>query len=709
MKRWAWIILFIPVGLYIPNINHFAFPIFSQYSDLLITHWPNAYWINQSIITHHQIPLWSSTILAGYPFFANPLSGLWYLPGWFANIFPSALAFNLLFLFHIIAGALGVYVLIRDSDYPVELAVMGGIAFEMMPKLWAHFAQGHVTLIYAFCLTPWLIVASRKSISLKPRYQYWLIQGMVIAGIIIADPRWTMYALLIWAIDSLFTFRKKIQKSDASTGKMIGHFLVPVTVGILLSAVLILPMMQYAELSTRSLMTLQDNLAFSLPILKLPLILFSSFGITAEWVFYLGGLGVISLSMALMNREIRNRSASWLILFGLGIFLAISGSIPGFSNLWSLPGLNLVRVPSRSLFVCGIAACFLIAEAIDSVFSRRFHKKRTNLMLAGWFCLGIIVLAVSILMEPPTNAGLLHGGVSLVFFTSAIWLIINRDITQIRWVWLLTIALLIDFSLFNLAGIKFENSTAVFEKGATFLSKMDVNDKTGFRVFSPSDSFPQQTAALHGLELVNGIDPLQLQSIHRYLNLQDESGQQMDENYSVTFPPFQTGNPETDNRSIKLDIQKFRILGVRYFLSAFPLKHEELKFVAQTPEGFLYEDPNYYPRAWVQESRQEVGADLIEIPDIYRTPNKIIINTEGPGTLILSEVFYPGWSASIDGKPAEIFPREGIFRSIELPPGEHEIKFFFSPSQLWIGLGVTVLSLVLSIAAYLILRCRYHD
>ncbi|MEA1977493.1 MAG: hypothetical protein U9N80_06295, partial [Chloroflexota bacterium] len=42
------------------------------FSDLLISHWPNAVWIKQSIAEWGQIPLWNPNILSGIPFAADP-------------------------------------------------------------------------------------------------------------------------------------------------------------------------------------------------------------------------------------------------------------------------------------------------------------------------------------------------------------------------------------------------------------------------------------------------------------------------------------------------------------------------------------------------------------------------------------------------------------------------------------------------------------
>jgi Bacterial membrane protein YfhO len=63
--------------------------------------------------------------------------------------------------------------------------------------------------------------------------------------------------------------------------------------------------------------------------------------------------------------------------------------------------------------------------------------------------------------------------------------------------------------------------------------------------------------------------------------------------------------------------------------------------------------------------------------------------------LVLSDVFYPGWQAHIDGQPAHIFQTNYIFRGVQLPPGEHTVTFSFRPMSFAIGCGISGASLAL--------------
>ncbi len=71
---------------------------------------------------------------------------------------------------------------------------------------------------------------------------------------------------------------------------------------------------------------------------------------------------------------------------------------------------------------------------------------------------------------------------------------------------------------------------------------------------------------------------------------------------------------------------------------------------------------------------------------VMKKPNRIIIRGEGPGRLVLSEIFYPGWTAIVDGEPTNIDIAYDILRSITLPEGDHVVVFSYNPISVYIGL-----------------------
>ena len=78
---------------------------------------------------------------------------------------------------------------------------------------------------------------------------------------------------------------------------------------------------------------------------------------------------------------------------------------------------------------------------------------------------------------------------------------------------------------------------------------------------------------------------------------------------------------------------------------------------------------------------------------ISESPRRVEIqaSTSQPGLLVLSDAFYPGWTATINGNPAEIHLVDLALRGVLLPSGDHTIVFQYQPR--WFQVGV-VMSLV---------------
>jgi Bacterial membrane protein YfhO len=69
------------------------------------------------------------------------------------------------------------------------------------------------------------------------------------------------------------------------------------------------------------------------------------------------------------------------------------------------------------------------------------------------------------------------------------------------------------------------------------------------------------------------------------------------------------------------------------------------------------------------------------------------------GYVLLNEIDYPGWQATIDGQPAEILRADGLFRAVWARSGSHRIEFRFWPRLLLPGAAISLATLAIVIAA----------
>jgi hypothetical protein len=83
-------------------------------------------------------------------------------------------------------------------------------------------------------------------------------------------------------------------------------------------------------------------------------------------------------------------------------------------------------------------------------------------------------------------------------------------------------------------------------------------------------------------------------------------------------------------------------------------------------------------------------------------PGQVQIDTESTTATfcVLSDMFYPGWRATIDAAPARIIRTDYVLMGVELPPGRHTIEFRYVPTRIYLGAAVTGCSLLIVLALF---------
>jgi hypothetical protein len=90
---------------------------------------------------------------------------------------------------------------------------------------------------------------------------------------------------------------------------------------------------------------------------------------------------------------------------------------------------------------------------------------------------------------------------------------------------------------------------------------------------------------------------------------------------------------------------------------------------------------------------QQPNADAAESARvIVQQPDSVIleVSATADGLLLLSQIWDPGWSASIDGQSVPIYQANSIFSAIPIGAGDHTIELRYSPPLLWPGLAITL-------------------
>ena len=702
------VLLAITLALFVPVLvqpDGLIYPPRSEFTDLTITHWPNVQFAVESLRATGRLPLWRPAIMSGTPFAANPLSGLHYVPHAIFLVLPLAIGFNVLFVAHVWLGGCGAYALLRAWQVERLAAFVGALTWMATPKLFAHLGAGHVGMVEAVAWMPLAVLAAhrlveRRRATLAPARSagvdaVWL--GAVWAIQFMADPRTCFYTLALSVTYGLAAAVLTLKTSRQVLLSLCLCVLVMLVTFTVLSAALWLPLVELITQSNRGALTLAEAGEWSLPVRQLVSLLLADWSGFHEWTVYVGVMPLTLAGVAVAGCKTRRALAAgrggqnWLPAFlWLAIVLAALFSLgtngPLFPLLFrSVPGLALLRVPPRVWFIVAFATACLCAFGVQ-VMMRPVHRPH------GWVTLAGVALAALALMfglggffvllgQPEAafaRASMLHMG--LVVPASVMLMLLRaqgrigaRGFAVFSAVAIAATLLPVDWSFYRVVP-----EARAFADHADVAAWLGPSVQRGtFRVYSPSYSLPQHVAQRAGLELADGVDPLQLAS---YADLMRAATGTRSSGYSVTIPAFPPeSNVETVLRDATPDARLLGKLNVRYIAAEFPIRAEGLVERAHIGSTFVYENQFARPRAFVGET----GARIVTF-----TPDRVVVEADGPGRLTLSQSTYPGWRAMVDGRPASILSVDGLM-TVSLDAGHHRVEFVFDPWTVKVGWRVS--------------------
>ena len=450
---------------------------------------------------------------------------------------------------------------------------------------------------------------------------------------------------------------------------------------ILIAAVLAIPMLELAFNSTRWGLPSADQSHLSLPASGLLGVLVP-FEVQPEWLVFVG-VSIIYLA-CIAFVEVRSGAWYWLCVLLVSVLLSLGASTPFYSLISSLlPGAALLRVPPRWFFLGIFSIAILAGYGMDILASRERSdqaNRRLRLLTTGFFLFVILLIAGALFLTPsPTQRH--QVSVVLVLFIGfwAVMSILGRmklNVMIVGWVVLVVLELVV----VHRDILVYRDITAY--RGYEWVESIE----SKARVFSPSYSLPQHVSTTYGLEMSDGVSPMQLKRYYEYMA---SATGFLSEGYSVTLPPFPSGDPSVP-WGFDPNTTKLSKLNIATIISAYPAYSEDMVLKEEVDEIYIYELANTRPRAWIERE----GGDWEPVDALSWSPNKIDILVRGPGKLVLSEISYPGWEVSVDGIDTAISTSDELLRSVDLSEGDHQVNFRFVPVSLIVGAILTLGAMV---------------
>ncbi len=673
-----------------------------------------------------EIPLWNPYLSAGVPFLANPQPALFYPPVWLVLALAQTRAVTLLWMFHLWLAGMGMFLWLRSEEAG---SFLGGVTFAFSGYFFARIYAGHIGVLMTQAWLPLILWATRRAVEGK-RWTGAVLGGVPVALSLLAGHTASFYyVLLAQAAYALYLLLRREGWRDRLAG--LGLLAVMDGVGLGLAAGQLLPALQFLAASTRSGAGYEFAASYTWPPGYLLTLFVPRFfgepvqigywgdGMFEEMVLYAGLLPLL-LTMALGLRLRDRRTVLLLGLAGAGLLLAVGPFTVLHRLAYNfLPLFRAGRAPARAGFLFTFAAAALGGLSLTRL--RREPEESSSALLRWtrgpfpWAAGGLAVLVIlagfllfALQRESNPEAGRLwhianSTALFLLFFllTTGLLHVWGAGDLSPRWGTILAVGLtLLDLWSFGrplLRAVPLEESG--YWRGVAELTEEGRVLPWGLGIFE------QNGGLVLGVESVFGYDPLELDRHHRL----------------TTFIP--------DHRARAYDLLHARYLVVGQE-GDFGDGGDAPRLVGHRDGAWVYERPAVLPRAWivhrVEARRGDAALARLNEPDFdprsvalvegeagcrmgepageesarvtRRTNNQVEveISTSAPGLLVLSEVYYPGWQAAVDGVQSQVLPVDVALRGVCVPPGEHTLLLTFRPVSLRAGLVVSLLALFLA-------------
>jgi hypothetical protein len=419
-------------------------------------------------------------------------------------------------------------------------------------------------------------------------------------------------------------------------------------------------------------------------------------------------LAFLGLAICWRDRHVRILSALALggLVYALGHFSVFQGFLYGL-----IPELDKARVTSAAVFIFQLGIAGLAAFGVDQIGVSEISPwlKRVMWVLLGFSVVSLTIFMVAIFVskviipgpEPTLLVPFLAVAVAGLVFAAS-----HGSLSRNAAAALLLLVVLMDLSNDTGSVIgsrsdptrnKWLNEIRANPEIAEFLKKQPGH----FRTTVANDAFEENWGEWHGIDMWRGY----LASIT--LNMTRVEGWK--------FPARM-------------------LFGVAYTIADKPLPEGGQEVFAGRSGWKVYKHPEAFPRTWAVHQLRRVrdpdegnqmindhlaelhaSAFLLERPPAVEScgssdrvdlaeysPNRVRVEARMAckGMVILSDTFYPGWRATIDGSGAPIYEVNEAMRGVVVPAGLHTLTFQYRPVSVIAGLLLTLAGVVGALAVY---------
>jgi hypothetical protein len=706
--------------------------------DLVTSFYPFRAFAAKSI-KERTLPLWNPLILGGIPFQANSQSALFYPLNALYYVLPTPIAWAAAHLLRMFLSCLLMAMLVRAIGGSNAGAIFSGIVFASCGFMttWQGQAMGDAAI-----WLPLICYSVHRLHETCSRFSIALTSFAFAMPVLAGHPETAAHLTAAGSFLALWLWtRSSLSKPRVYSWTFIWSFFVAGVLALGLAMIQILPTLEWLQHIGQSFEVVWPPLSLhqvlgwvSRDILRDP----NSAGIQVpEGAAYIGMITLVAASLAVFHNSTR------YVIFFVALTVISLSVIYGGEPLWSIvsntPVLRSLK-NTRLIVVASFSLAALAGLGISAIEEQAFSVRQRTLaliLLASGFAAIFVLLynlqlwttfKVEFARRPSFARTLLCVGVAP--FLLKLYSKLPRRIFTV----LVCAIAIFDLATFSYGYTGFAAPDEIFPPASVFGWVAQDKDMELYRAAEIRAPYPSNASSVYAIPSADGYE-IQLQSPRLFVR-----GMSLDTGVGINFEPDAILNL-TDRR---LDMLNVKYLIVNAFDEAFVQFAAARKFplVFNNQYVAVFENKSVLPRAFLVpasgvELRPDPEAQIRRLQESSFDPTTAVLVTEDapffhaaypvglpfarraditsistnelalrvetsePAVLVVSQTYYPGWHATVDGVETPVLPVDLALTGIPILTGTHEVQLVFKPFTFRAGMFVTVLSaLILAALAF---------
>jgi hypothetical protein len=695
-------------ALFILTILFFWRAIFNneifQYRDLFYFHYPlRYYWAN--LIHSGEMPYLNTAVNLGQPILANPNYATFYPPTWLYVLLPFDVAWNLLFIIHVLWAALGMYWLVRILKCGELAALAAAITFAFSGTFLSCLNYSNMAIAGSWL--PWVAGSTIQAYFGGGKWSHGAII-MLALQFLAGEPTITVITSLLVGIGWLIGLQKATDRS-----KILFRGIWILTLAALLICIQLIPALMWLPYSARGvgLDPRKSALFWSMHPARLVEIIvpnyygnvmsslvkdfwggsFSDTGYPYIFRFY---CGLIPLLIAPFAWNVRHGKIAIAISVA-GLILAFGRFLPGFEASYSMiPFFQFIRYPEKFLIV------YTFGLSLATAIGLHLWLEKVNLRYLSVVSAVLISLLILFLNFH------LPEGIKEVQRMQQLKAVLNAFLYSVASFFVLLLCsrknlipvfrlVLPIFLVLNLAPYTIDIAETE--------PKNDVHAANQvLKTFPELNRTPLLNLAEEETDLIFASegDPriLLRQCLYPY------SALPLGVRYGATNDIDRMGSRKSWNRQLIIR-KKFRHLeaiellrrsGINFVLSLTPINIPQLRLKGNvavsngTNQVFAYElNPPAKSEIWFEDDNSKLKWN-----ELSRNHLLIQIESQDGGDLFIARNSIPGWRSTLDQKGITVGETLDGLIVLKIPSGKHLVDLKFVPPGFYAGSAISLVTLI---------------